>query len=277
MINSPLKIAALPLNIAWANREENLAAVEAAMASLRPDTDVLVLPELFSTGFIADPDVMRQLAETDDGATISRLSELAGRYKTAIAGSYLACNADATEYYNRGFFIEPNGETCFINKRHLFHVSPEAQMLVQGLTPYKVVRFRGWNIALGICYDLRFPVWCRNRVANGRYAYDLFLLPANWPQARALALDTLGKARAIENQAYYVIANRSGSDEYGEYDGLTFIDNYIGERVATTEGSSDPSAPIYAIADREGLEKLREYMPAGLDSDDFTINYNPVS
>lgn len=273
MINAPLTIAALPLDIRWADRESNLQAVADAIESLRPDTDVLVLPELFSTGFIADPDVFHRLAETDNGPTLSRLRELAAAHKIAIAGSYLARNEEGSEFYNRGFFIEPGGESTYVNKRHLFHVSPEAELLTQGMTPYRVVRFRGWNIAMGVCYDLRFPVWCRNTMLRSRYAYDIFLLPANWPQARALALDTLGKARAIENQAYYVIANRSGADEYGEYDGLTFIDDYIGQRVATTEGADDPSAPIYAVADREGLEKLRQYMPAGLDSDSFSIKY----
>lgn len=269
MINAPLTVASLPLDIVWANRGANLKAVEAAMDSLRPDTDVLVLPELFSTGFIADPDVYRREAEGDDGPTLTRLRSLARERRVAIVGSFLACNADRSEFYNRGFFIEPTGETTFVNKRHLFHVSPEAQILTPGTTPYAVVRYRGWNLALGVCYDLRFPVWCRNTMRRDRYAYDIFLLPANWPQARAVALEALAKARAIENQAYYVVANRSGSDEYGEYDGLTFVEDYIGTRIATASASEI----IYFKADREGLEKLREYMPAGLDSDSFTINY----
>lgn len=177
MINSPLTIAAVPLNIVWANRDANLQAVEQTLAGMRKDTDVVVLPELFSTGFIVDPDVFQRLAETDDGPTLTRLRQLAAQYKVAIAGSYLGRNEEATQYYNRGFFIEPNGLTTYVNKRHLFHVSPEAELLTQGMTPYPVVRFRGWNIALGVCYDLRFPVWCRNVMTRGRYAYDIFLLP----------------------------------------------------------------------------------------------------
>lgn len=269
MINAPLHIAVLPLNIAWANREANLRAVEEAVATLRPDTDVVCLPELFTTAFIPDPEICKHEAEPDTGMTISRLTALARKHRVAIAGSFLGCNDNKTEIYNRGFFIEPSGEAKFINKRHLFHVSPEAQILTGGKTPYAVVRYRGWNIALGICYDLRFPVWCRNTMTRGRYAYDIFLLPANWPQARALALETLAKARAIENQAYMVVANRSGSDEYGEYDGLSFVEDYIGTRIATAPDGNI----IYAVADREGLEKLREYMPAGLDSDNFRLEY----
>lgn len=272
MINSPLTIAALPLNIAWANREANIQAVEEAIGNLKPETDILVLPELFSTGFIADPEVFRRLAETDSDQTMTHLHKLARQHKIAIAGSYLACNAERTEFYNRGFLLQPGGESVFVNKRHLFHVSPEAQLLTEGKTPYPVVRYRGWNIALGVCYDLRFPVWCRNIMTHGRYAYDIFLLPANWPQARAFALEALNCARAIENQAYFVIANRSGSDEYGEYGGLTFIDDFVGTRVASSS-PANPAAPVYAVADRAALTKLREYMPAGLDSDNFFIKY----
>lgn len=269
MINSPLKIAILSLDIAWANRQANLTAVETAAASLRDDTDVLCLPELFSTSFIADPDIMHREAETDNDNAITTLKRIAKKYRIAIAGSFLGRNDSATEYYNRGFFIEPTGETTFINKRHLFHVSPEAELLTEGKTPYAVVRYRGWNIALGVCYDLRFPVWCRNTMLHDRYAYDVFLLPANWPQARAVALEALAKARAIENQAYFIVANRSGVDEYGEYDGLSFAEDYIGTRIVTAQSGEI----IYATADREGLEKLRQYMPAGLDSDNFKIIY----
>lgn len=269
MINVPLHIAVLPLNIVPAGRAANLRAVEEALGSLRRDTDIVCLPELFTTGFISDPELCAREAETDDGMTITTLKALAGCRRVAIAGSFLGRNADATEYYNRGFIIEPTGEVSFVNKRHLFHVSPEAQVLTGGDTPYAVVRYRGWNIALGICYDLRFPVWCRNTMTRGRHAYDVFLLPANWPQSRAVALEALAKARAIENQAYVVVANRSGVDEYGEYDGLSFVEDYIGTRMITAAAGE----VVYATADREGLEKLRAYMPAGLDSDDFKIIY----
>lgn len=266
---APLTIAIIPLNISWANRDANLRAVENAIENLRPDVDVVVLPELFSTGFVSDPDVVQRLAETDSGPTMKRLGELAAQKRVAIAGSFLGRNEESTELYNRGFFIEPAGEAAFCSKRHLFHVSPEAQILTGGRTTYPVVRFRGWNIALGICYDLRFPVWCRNTMSHGRYAYDIFLLPANWPQSRAVALEALSQARAIENQAYMVVANRSGSDEYGEYDGLSFAWDYIGTRLCAA-GSSET---IYFTTDPEGLAKLREYMPAGLDSDTFSIKY----
>lgn len=265
----PLTVAIVPLNIVWADRQANLKAVDEALNALRPGVDVVLLPELFSTGFVADPDVYPSLAETDLGPTLEHLRKRAAEKRLAIAGSLLACNQARTEYYNRGFFIEPTGETTYVNKRHLFHVSTEAQLLTGGREPYAVARYRGCNIALGICYDLRFPVWCRNTMNHGRYAYDLFLLPANWPQKRAVALEALSQARAIENQAYMVVGNRSGSDEYGDYDGLSFAWDYIGTRLCTAQASET----AYFTTDPEGLKKLREYMPAGLDSDEFEIKW----
>lgn len=265
----PLNIAALPLNIVWADRQANLDAVELAIANLRPGTDIVVLPELFTTAFVAEQELMRQLAEPDNGSTITQLRGLSERSKVAIAGSFLARNADGTEFYNRAFFIEPGGETHFCNKRHLFHLSPEAQMLTPGAQPYITARFRGWNVAVGVCYDLRFPVWCRNVMLHGSPAYDLFLFVANWPQARAFALQTLLSARAIENQAYTICANRSGQDDYGHYDGLSFCMDFYGRTVA----QSAAAEPIYATLNHDDLAQARKKMPAYLDADSFTIKY----
>ena len=269
MSNNPLQIAALPLNIKWANREANLVAVEQAAAGLRPGTDLLVLPELFTTAFIADPEVLHRLAEPDDGVTMTRLRQLAAERRIAIAGSFLACNESRTEFYNRAFIMEPNGETVYCNKRHLFHLSPEAKLLTPGHTPYSVVRFRGWNLAVGVCYDLRYPVWCRNRSNEGLFAYDIFIFAANWPESRSYALETLSKARAIENQAYVVVCNRSGEDDYGTYDGLSFIHDEMGKTLA----KSDKDEIIYVEAVMTSLEETRRRMPASLDADKFTIKY----
>ena len=137
-----------------------------------------------------------------------------------------------------------------------------------------VVRFRGWNLALGVCYDLRFPVWCRNRVRAGEYAYDAVIFAANWPDARAYALTTLLKARAIENQAYAVCANRSGSDDYGRYDGLSLIVDFLGMPMAQTQAdAADPEAPIYAVFSHDDLDKSRRKLPAAVDADSFRIDF----
>ncbi|MDE7111202.1 MAG: nitrilase family protein [Muribaculaceae bacterium] len=269
MANNPLTIAALPLQIVAADRRANLDAVEQALVALRPGTDLLVLPELFSTGFVADPETVSRLAEPDNGMTLTRLRELAARFRVALCGSMLGCNPDRSEFYNRAFFIEPNGETTYCNKRHLFCLSPEAKLMTSGRGGYATVRFRGWSIGFGVCYDLRFPVWCRNRTVHGSPAYDVFVFVANWPEVRGYALDILLRARAIENQAYVVCANRSGSDDYGSYDGQSYLDDFMGRIVARSESAE----VIYMTTDRRALEFARRRLPAANDADEFTINY----
>ncbi len=255
-----LRVAALPLAIKWADKESNLAAVTEAMESLPEGTDIVVLPELFSTGFSDDPDLMRELAERNTGVTIETLKALAAKKSVAIAGSFLAYTAP--KVYNRGFFIEPSGEETFYDKRHLFSLSQESTIFTPGTSPLPVVRFRGWNVAMIVCYDLRFPVWCRCRANN----YDLLLVVANWPQSRGYAFEHLLIARAIENQCCVVGANRGGSDSYGVYDGLTYVFDGRGMPVSKAEGPF-----IVADLSRESQETFRRNFPVSNDADDFTI------
>lgn len=271
MANNPLTICALPLNIVQGSPDANLQAVREAMDNLPQKADILALPELFSTGFISDPEQIQILAEPDRGRTLSELRLLADRFRMAVCGSFLACNDDRTEFYNRAFFIEPNGETTYCNKRHLFALSPEAKLMIAGTTGYPTVRFRGWSVGFGVCYDLRFPVWSRNRVVHGSPAYDLFIYVANWPEVRGYALDCLLRARAIENQAYIVCSNRSGVDDYGCYDGQSYMDDFQGRVVAKSEASE----PIFMTTDRDALEASRRKLTALLDADNFKIEYKP--
>lgn len=266
MINSSLTVAAVPLPIKWADRFANYAAVEQCMATIKPGTDVVVFPELFSTGFIPDPEVLRREAEPDSGPAITLMKRLAGKYRMAVAGSFLARSENGAELFNRAFFIEPSGEATFYNKRHLFSLSPESEVLTAGKEPMPIVRFRGWNIALAVCYDLRFPVWCRNK----GLAYDMVLLPSNWPQSRSYAYHQLLIGRAIENQAWFVGADCSGKDDYGCYDGVTVIVDHEGRPVAKSSEET-PAAPVYATASREEIEKYRKRMPAWRAADDFVI------
>lgn len=269
MANNPLTIAALPLDIVQGEKAANIDAVRKALGDLRPETDVLALPELFSTGFLASRELIENLAEPDNGFTLSRLREMAASRRVAICGSFLACSDDRTEFYNRAFFIEPNGDAYFCNKRHLFGLSPEAKLMNRGRSDYQTVRFRSWSIAFGVCYDLRFPAWCRNRLVHGSPAYDVFIFFANWPEVRAYALDTLLRARAIENQAYVVCANRSGSDDYGTYTGQAYMDDFQGRVVA----QSSRQEIIYMTTDRNALEASRKKLTALSDADYFKIDY----
>lgn len=258
--NDRLRVAALPLDIKLTDKESNLRAVENAFTHLPAGVDIVVLPELFSTGYTDDEAAMRQVAERNTESTIDRLKALATKYSTAIAGSFAALTPP--HIYNRAFFIEPSGDEYFYDKRHLFSVSTESNVFTAGDRPSPEIRFRGWNIALAVCYDIRFPVWCRNRYN----ACDLMLVCANWPQVRAYAWEHLLIARAIENQYCIVGANRGGSDRYGTYDGLTFVFDHRGCNVGFPAGSF-----IFAELSKAKLEQHRTGFPVANDADDFEI------
>lgn len=258
-----LKIAILPIDTTWADVEENLYVVEQLMGALPKGTDIVVLPEIFSTGFINNPSTISRFAEPEnDSAVLRKLVLLSARNNVAIAGSIFIKTRD-DKHVNRGFFIEPSGEITTYDKHHLFSLSNEAETIKAGRNIIPVVRFRGWNIALAICYDLRFPAWLRNNQAK----YDLLLLPSNWPMKRSHAWHTLLAARAIENIAYVVGANRSGHDDYGEYDGLSRIYDYTGQDIS----HDDIKGIVYAELDRDKLIKFREKFPFLNDADEFVF------
>lgn len=258
-----LRLALLSLDIAPGDKENNITRLEELMSHLDQQTDVVVIPELFSTGFTSRRERLVELAETNGGDTMSRLHRLASRFNVAIAGSFLA--KTASNVYNRSFFIEPSGDSVFYDKRHLFSMSSESTLLTQGQKPLPVVRFRGWSIAVAVCYDLRFPVWCRN-VGLG---YDVLLIVANWPRSREYAWRHLLIARAIENQAYVIGVDRSGEDKFGVYDGMTFAADYCGKPLPP-DSSTDQID--YVTLSREALDRWREEFTAWKDADAFICN-----
>ncbi len=259
-----LKVAAVPFDIEWADVDANLKNATAVLDSIETDTDIVVLPELFTSGFIVDTQLLSDVAETCAGRSMQWAAEMARKHNFAIAGSFLSVHEG--RYLNTGFFAEPSGKCTFYDKRHLFCLSPEAKLYGQGDTEVPVVNFRGWNVAMVICYDLRFPVWCR----NDRQRYDIMLVPANWPTARGYAWHHLLVARAIENQTPWVGADRSGTDDYGDYDGLAEIVDAMGKPVARPS-QENPSAPIYATFSKNTLERYRGKLPVGADADSYTI------
>lgn len=262
MSDKNLNICLAPVTIIWGDKMANLKALEELIKKVHPETDLLVLPECFSTGFPVgmDKDEVRPLAERNTGETIDRLKSLAHKYSMAIAGSYIANTGG--NLYNRGFFIEPSGEEYFADKRHLFTMAGEHKVFSHGHERMKV-RFRGWEIALVICYDIRFPVWCRN-VSND---YDLLLAVANWPNARINAWNSLLHARAIENQSYVCGVNCKGIDNKGyEYNGASAIIDFKGKDIAVSADGL-----LYARISKEKLDQFREKFPAYADADDFKI------
>lgn len=259
---SDIKIAALSLDIQYASPEKNLAAALEMIDELPSDTDIAVLPELFNTSFIADKELLAKLAEPNDGPSLSALREVSAKRNILISGSFAA--RENGRFYNRGFIILPDGESRYYDKRHLFSVSCEAEIFTQGKAVMPVVEFKGWNISMMICYDLRFPVWSR----NVKHRYDMLLVPANWPISRGYAWTHLLIARAIENQAVVVGANRGGSDDYGTYDGLSQIFDALGMPIGH---KIDNDTIVTATADPADLTLARRKLPAHFDADDFII------
>lgn len=262
MTNQLLNVCLLPLEIKWGEKSANLNALTDALERVHPETDLVVLPECFSTGFPAgmDKEEVRPLAERNTGETIDYLKHLARKHNVALAGSFIANSGGSL--YNRAFFIEPSGEECFADKRHLFTMAKEHNVFSHGHSRLKV-RYRGWEIAMVICYDIRFPVWCRN-VDND---YDLLLAVANWPNARVSAWDTLLQARAIENEAYVCGVNCRGVDPLGyEYGGSSAVLDFKGKSIAVASQEF-----LYAQLSKEKLERFREKFPAYADADPFKI------
>lgn len=160
MTNNDLHVALFPQQIEWGNKSRNLQTLSEVADSLHPDTDLLIVPETFSTGFPSgDKESIRPLSERNTGETIDFIKAVAARNNIAIAGSFIADSGGSL--YNRAFFIEPSGEETFADKRHLFTMAGEHNSFSYGHDRL-AVRFRGWNIAMVVCYDIRFPVWCRN-------------------------------------------------------------------------------------------------------------------
>lgn len=264
MTSSSLNVAVYPQNIIWGDKAANMDSIIQVASRLHPATDVLVLPEMFSTGFQTgkDKETVRQFAERNTGKTIDVLKALARTYNIALAGSFIADSGGLL--FNRAFFIEPSGEETFADKRHLFTMAGEDKVFARGNDRLSV-RYRGWNIAMVVCYDIRFPVWCRNR----NNEYDVLVAVANWPVARVAAWNALLDARAIENEAYVLGVNCKGKDDHGfEYDGASAIIDFKGKHIGIHD---DASGLIYASLDYDKLASFRQKFPAWRDADEYKL------
>jgi len=200
-IKEQLTIALAQFNIEWELADLNLSKIEQMAADSKLETDILVLPEAFNTGFSTQS---KTLAEQPNGKTVKWMKALSSKYNCVVCGS-LFIN-DEGRFVNRFYWVEPDGQTYTYDKRHLFSMGGEDQLFSCG-DKQLAIEYKGWKIFPQICYDLRFPVWSRN--VNG---YDLLINVANWPAARSEVWKTLLKARAIENQCYVVAVNRIGTD-----------------------------------------------------------------
>lgn len=229
-------------------------------------TDVIVLPEMFTTGFSMNA---ASLAESMNLETFKWMKQMATQTGALILGSYIV--REKTNFYNRMLWMEPGGKYETYDKRHLFRMANEHEVYSGGKHRL-VASWRGWNICPLVCYDLRFPVWSRNtwNASTKQMAYDVVVYVANWPKARVDAWDALLKARAIENLSYAVGVNRTGADQLGiEYNGHSAV---IDPRGTTTYFAEEGEGIETVVLKGEQLEAHRERFPAYLDADAFRLS-----
>ena len=253
-----LNICIIQSNIVWENIDENLSLFEVHIDNV-VNADLIVLPEMFTTGFSMNTS---KLAESMEGKTMAWLRDIAKRKNCVISGSIIIEEDD--KYYNRLIWMRPDGTFGKYDKRHLFRMSEEHQTFTGG-NERVVFEVKGWRVLPLICYDLRFPVWSRNR-----NDYDVLIYVANWPEARRTPWQIMLKSRAIENQAYVIAVNRLGKDEMGNsYSGDSAVIEPKGNVISKTLMGEESVETVSLSYD--DLEKFRKKFPVGLDGDDFRI------
>lgn len=255
-----LRVTLVQTDLAWEDAGANRAMLAGKFDGLKGATDLVVLPEMFPTGFS-----MRsaELAETMDGPTVAWMGQQAAALDAAIYGSMIM--QEDGRYTNRGIFMKPDGNMAWYDKKHLFRMGEENNHYTTG-NKRVVTEFRGWRILLQICYDLRFPVFARNRGD-----YDLMLYVACWPSARHYAWQHLLIGRAIENQACLVGVNRVGTDGNGLHygGGCTALDA-LGQPVEAFP--QDDGEWMRTVTLQAGpMLALRKKFPVALDADPFTL------
>ena len=275
-----LRVTLIQSALLWENIEGNLHHFEEIILPFKKSTDLIVLPEMFSTGFSMKPE---DLAETMDGETVKWMKRIASEKKIILTGSVIIGQAaqsgqietDEPEYFNRLIWMLPNGEYGYYDKRHLFAYAGEDEHYTSG-TKRLIASVKGWKINLLVCYDLRFPVWSRQapplreeRGLGGEVEYDLLIYVANWPERRIHAWKTLLQARAIENQCYVIGVNRVGNDGNDiYYSGDSMVVDPMGEVLYHKAHEED----IFTITlHREKLEEVRTKLPFWKDGDNFII------
>jgi omega-amidase len=256
-----LRVTLVQQSLIWQDAAANRERLDALLAPLVNNTDVIVLPEMFPTGFSMD---VEKLYETVNGPTAQWLEAKAQELNAALTGSLIVKDGD--RYYNRMLWAAPGSELLHYDKRHLFRMAKEHDHFAPGGSVPLSLEWRGFRICPLVCYDLRFPVYSRRRPG---LEYDLLIYVASWPAARRTAWRALLKARAIENQAFVVGVNRIGQDGNGiGYAGDSVAHDFLGEPLAEL---ADESAVTAVELDGDALRAFRERFPAHLDADRFTL------
>jgi omega-amidase len=256
-----LTVTTIQTNLHWEDKKANLNMLRKKIEGIQHKTEMVILPEMFNTGFSMNPE---NLAENMNGETMQWVQKIAAEKKIIITGSIII--REENNYYNRLIWMLPNSEYGYYDKRHLFAYGKEHTKYTPG-NKRLIASVKGWKINLQVCYDLRFPVWCR-QASPGEY--DLLVFVANWPQQRIYAWKSLLIARAIENQCYVVGVNRVGNDGNNIYhDGNSMIVDPLGEVIYNKENEED----IFTYTlQKENLNHVRERFPFWKDADSFNIN-----
>jgi len=253
-----LRVTMIQADLAWQDPATNRRNLAAHFRGLAGHTDLIVLPEMFTTGFSMAADA---LAETMAGATVGWLREEAAAIGCAITGSLIV--EEGGRHYNRLVWATPDGKCAHYDKRHLFRMAREQEHFAAG-NRRLVVELKGWRLCPLVCYDLRFPVWSRSRGD-----FDVLLYVANWPSRRRAAWSALLRARAIENVCYVVGVNRTGKDGNGvSYSGDSVALDFLGQVLG---GELNGDFVETVVLDRESLTTFRRDFPVHLDADDFEL------
>ena len=258
-----LTITTIQSNLLWEEKSANLNMLEKKISGMEEKTEIVVLPEMFSTGFSMKPE---QLAETMDGETIQWMKRVSRENGIILTGSVII--EENRNYFNRLIWMLPNGQYGQYDKRHLFAYAEEDEHYNPG-NKRLIASVKGWKINLQVCYDLRFPVWARQQIKEENPEYDVLIYVANWPERRSHAWKTLLCARAIENQCYVVGVNRVGNDGNNIYhSGNSLIIDPLGQVLYHMADDED----VFTITlQKEKLEEVREKFPFWKDADHFNM------
>ncbi|GAB3546569.1 amidohydrolase [Spirosoma fluminis] len=258
-----MHVTLLQTNLYWHNPVANRAMLEEHIFSLPEPTDLIVLPEMFTTGFTMDA---KSVAEPMNLTTFRWLKQMAAQTNAVVTGSYVV--QEGGHYFNRLIWMQPDGQFDTYDKRHLFRMAGEDGIYTAG-SQRIVKEWRGWRICPLICYDLRFPVWSRNTTTLGQFDYDLLLYVANWPAVRRNPWNVLLQARAIENLSYVVGVNRVGQDgNQHHYSGDSAVINFKGDVLFR---ETDNEVVHQQTLSLDELQAFRSAFPANLDADAFVI------
>ena len=261
---SSLTLTIIQTDLVFENKEANLQRLKAKIETLEKRTEIVLLPEMFSTGFSMQPALF---AETMEGETVQWMKEIAETNKIIVTGSIII--EEDGQYFNRLIWMLPTGQLGYYDKRHLFAYGEEDKHYTAG-SKRLIASVKGWKINLQVCYDLRFPVWSRQQSAATGSEYDLLVYVANWPEKRSHAWKTLLCARAIENQCFVAGVNRVGKDNKNIYhSGNSLIIDPLGQVLYHMADEED----VFTITlQKEDVDKVRAQFPFWKDGDAFTID-----